>query len=143
MDPRYVENLRTYGYLEISDQALKEFRDVIQGIRKIDWKKRVALVAKVQQKMDGLMTVEPQPVQRHYKTVPGVIKKCKGRSVVYFSPEMKLIGGPRSIFAGGLGVLAGEYVEGSRRLRYYYVWNYIVVQQIYCTACIALQHIYY
>ncbi len=112
MDPRYVEKLRTYGYLEISDQALKEFRNVIAGIRKIDWKRRVALVEKVQEKMDGLMTVEPKPVQRHYKTVPGVIKKCKGRSIVYFSPEMKLIGGPRSIFAGGLGVLAGEYVEG-------------------------------
>ncbi|MDX9701852.1 MAG: glycogen/starch/alpha-glucan phosphorylase [Candidatus Auribacterota bacterium] len=112
MDPRYVEKLRTYGYLQITDEALQEFHNVITALRRIDLQKRKVFVDKVQTKMEGLMTVEPVPVQRHYKTVLEVVKQLEGRSIVYFSPEMKLIGGPRSIFAGGLGVLAGEYVEG-------------------------------
>lgn len=112
MDPRFIRKLNTYGYLDITPEAIEEFDCVVNAIRCIDRQKRDKFVDKVQKEMNGLYTVEPNPVKRQYKTVSAVTKKLKGRSVVYFSPEMKLIGGPRSIFAGGLGVLAGEYVEG-------------------------------
>lgn len=112
LDPRYIEKLRQHGYINITDSAIEEFRQVINSIRNTDLEERKKLVEKVPQAMEGQMTVEPEPVIRNYKRVDTVVKKLKGKCVIYFSPEMKLIGGPRSIFSGGLGVLAGEYVEG-------------------------------
>lgn len=112
MDIRYLRKLKSYGYLDITDQALDDFNQVITSIRSIDHIRRKDLFFKVQEYMNRKWTVEPNPVQRHYGNVDEVIQRLHGRSVIYFSPEMKLIGGPRSIFSGGLGVLAGEYVEG-------------------------------
>ena len=111
-DPRYLDKLRRHGYIEVTDQALSEFKDVITSIRKIDVSKRKQLLDNTIEKMNGELTVEPKPVERHYKNFQKVVKKLNGKCVIYFSPEMKLIGGPRSIFSGGLGVLAGEYIEG-------------------------------
>ncbi|MCD6460140.1 glycogen/starch/alpha-glucan phosphorylase, partial [bacterium] len=111
-DPRYLAKLRRHGYIETTDQALNEFKDVITSIRKLDAAKRNKLFNDTIKIMDGEFTVEPKPVKRHYKNLQKVVNQLKGKCVIYISPEMKLIGGPRSIFAGGLGVLAGEYVEG-------------------------------
>ncbi|RJP59824.1 MAG: hypothetical protein C4541_05420 [Candidatus Auribacter fodinae] len=112
MEIDYLRKLHDNGYMEITETALKDFETVISSLRQLDLKRRKELCEQVQKHMENEWTVEPVPVQRHYKTVNGVIKKLDGKSIVYFSPEMKLIGGPRSIFSGGLGVLAGEYVEG-------------------------------
>ncbi len=112
MDARYLTKLRNHGYLEITDEAIEEFKQVITSLRDTDIVERKNLIDKVKKAMDGLSTVEPEPVIRNYNRVELVVKKYKGKSIIYFSPEMKLIGGPRSIFSGGLGVLAGEYIEG-------------------------------
>ena len=111
-DPRYLDKLRKHGYIDVTDQALNEFKDVITSIRKIDVSKRQKLLNDTIKNMNGELTVEPKPVKRHYKNLQKVVKTLKGKCVIYISPEMKLIGGPRSIFSGGLGVLAGEYIEG-------------------------------
>ncbi|RJP59750.1 MAG: alpha-glucan family phosphorylase [Candidatus Auribacter fodinae] len=112
MDPRYLAKLREYGYLDISDEALDEFSSIITAVRRIDRDNRTRLIETIKKQMNGTTTVEQNPVTREYNGIDNVINQLKDRSVVYFSPEMKLLGGVRSLFAGGLGVLAGEYVEG-------------------------------
>ncbi len=112
MDPRYLKKLSDNGYMSVSKKALDEFGHVICAIRKGDTISRDNLISELQIAMEGEPTVEPHPVKRTYKTVKSVINKFRAGSLVYFSPEMKLIGGTRSIFSGGLGVLAGEYIEG-------------------------------
>ncbi len=112
MDPRYLRKLSDNGYMVVSKKAMNEFEHVIRAIRKGDTISRDNLISKLQIAMEGELTVEPHSVKRSYRTVKSVINKFRNRSLVYFSPEMKLIGGTRSIFSGGLGVLAGEYVEG-------------------------------
>ncbi|MCP5462254.1 MAG: glycogen/starch/alpha-glucan phosphorylase [bacterium] len=111
-DGRYLRKLRDNEYLSISDEAITEFEGIITQLRKIDTANRKALVEAIQTEMAGLKTIEPNPVVRTYDSVSEVVNKLEGKSVVYISPEMKLIGGTRSWMAGGLGVLAGEYVEG-------------------------------
>ncbi|MCP5461912.1 MAG: glycogen/starch/alpha-glucan phosphorylase [bacterium] len=111
-DPRYVSKLRDFGYLSVSDHELEEFAKTTADLRKIDTQRRKNQVTVVQESMEGQRTVEPKPVKRTYAAVQQIADSFYGRSIVYISPEMKLIGGPRSIFSGGLGVLAGEYVEG-------------------------------
>ena len=112
LDPRYVEKLNLQGYLQITPEQLEEYTRNIQKLREIDRKNREKLVNEIQTKMAGQMTVEPTPTSRSFDQVQIVKEKMKDRSIVYFSPEMKLLGGIRSMFWGGLGVLAGEYVEG-------------------------------
>jgi len=112
LDPRYVQKLNVQGYLYITPEQLEEYTRNIQKLREIDRKNRAKLVNEIQNKMSGEMTVEPTPVSRSFDQVDAVRDKLQGKSIVYFSPEMKLLGGIRSMFWGGLGVLAGEYVEG-------------------------------
>ncbi|MDX9703843.1 MAG: alpha-glucan family phosphorylase [Candidatus Auribacterota bacterium] len=111
-DPRYLRKLKDNELLDVSHEALDEFEKTIKAIKNIDRKKRKDFVKQIRNHMDGKKTVEPQPIVRSYDKVDDVVNALDGRSVVYFSPEMKLLGGVRSMFWGGLGVLAGEYVEG-------------------------------
>ncbi|MCD6459069.1 alpha-glucan family phosphorylase [bacterium] len=112
LDPRYLKKLKDEGYLDITQDALDQYEQNINKLRTIDRKNRHKLVKTIQSKMNGKMTVEPTPVKRSFDKVKTVKKKLKNKSIAYFSPEMKLLGGIRSMFWGGLGVLAGEYVEG-------------------------------
>lgn len=112
LDPRYLKKLRDNGYVQFTDAQIDEFAVVRTAINKIDRNNRKQYIENIKIKMEGLSTEEPRPTQRTYNKVESTLKNLNGRSIVYFSPEMKLIGGIRSLFWGGLGVLAGEYVEG-------------------------------
>ena len=112
LDPRYLAKLEAHTYLDITTEQLEEYTRNIQKLREIDRENRQKLVNDIKTKMTGQMTVEPTPVSRSFDQVEAVKEKLKDKSIVYFSPEMKLLGGIRSMFWGGLGVLAGEYVEG-------------------------------
>lgn len=111
-DVRYLQKLKKHGFLEVSDEALEEFGTTMQALKQLDRKNRKQFIERIRTSMSGKQTVEPQPMTRTFDKVDEVVDSLEGRSIVYFSPEMKLLGGVRSLFWGGLGVLAGEYVEG-------------------------------